>query len=188
MTGESTMRAARSAVGVALVLVAGASCRAQENKFLLDVSIPCCSSGEHMFGWVDAGDAGVDPYDLPEPPFPPGQYISAAFQIPGAADPNRWRRDLRATADFAIDLRETWALVLSTNTSPVTCDLTITSGDGDTSRLWLVFAGAYEDTLQLPVNISFELPQSETQLSIEVVDESLPVGATTWGAVKHMYE
>jgi hypothetical protein len=32
------------------------------------------------------------------------------------------------------------------------------------------------------------LAGAENRLTIEVVDEALPVGATTWGAIKQMYE
>ncbi len=181
------MRSLRIPAIVALILVIGASSQAQETTFVLDASIPCCSAGEHLFGWLDSSNAGVDPADVPEPPPPPGIHLAAWFRIPGIPEPNRWRRDLRATGDFTGDLRESWELVLSTNDSPTTCTLTIAPGEGDPLGLRLIFSGAYQDTLAIPATITFPLAD-ESQLFIEVVSEELSQSAMTWGGVKHTYE
>lgn len=177
----------RIPVAIALLLVVGAGAQAQEVTFRLDASIPCCSAGEHVFGWLDSSNAGIDPADVPEPPSPPVPHLAAAFRIPGLPEPNRWRRDLRATGDFTGDRRETWELVLSTNSGPATCTLTIAPGDGDPAGLRLIFAGAYQDTLAIPATISFPLAD-EAQLFIEVVAENVPNDAMNWGAVKLWYE
>lgn len=182
------MRITRFACVVVLLLLASARGRAQDTTLVLEASIPGCSSGVHLFGWLAESETGVDPSDVPEPPVPPGLHLSAAFSIAGAAEPNRWRHDFRAPADFAADAREKWVLTLATNAAPATCNLSIVPGLGTSEHLWLVFTGAIDDTLRVPLEVSCELATGLEPLTIEVLDESLAASRSTWGAVKHTFE
>lgn len=181
------MRTSQVSAAVALLLLAAVAVQAQEHTFVLNASIPCCSSGEHVFGWLDLGSAGIDPADVPEPPAPPAGHIVAAFRMPGVAEPELWQRDLRATADFAGDGRESWELLISTNELPATCTVTVAAGIGDATALRVIFAGACQDTMSLPASISFPL-DGEAQLFIEVVLEAVAVESMSWGSVKSLFD
>lgn len=179
------MRALIMVLAIGLVHVGGAA-RAADTTFILEASVPGSTAGEHQFGWLDGASSGLDAADVPEPPLPPGPYLAAGFDIPGVANPDRWRRDLRATADFTVDGRETWELTLMASSLPAECTLTVTAGIGDHTGLLLLFSGAHADTLALPATISFPL-DGEARLFIEVVEEALPTRPTTWGAAKCTY-
>lgn len=186
MIGVETMHAPRmSALAIGLLLASGVA-GAQEVTFTLDAGIPGCTAGEHVFGWLDASSTGIDPADMPEPPPPLGIYLAAAFQLPGVTEPDRWRRDLRATSDFMEDGRETWDLVLSTTGAQAVCNLTIAPGIGDPAGFRLLLSGACRDTLSVPGTVSFPLA-SAAQLRIEVVRRELANDTMTWGAAKRAY-
>jgi hypothetical protein len=181
------MRTSQITAVMALLMLAAVAVQAEEHTFVLNASIPCCSSGEHVLGWLDQSSAGMDPADIPEPPIPPGDHLVAAFRMPGVVEPELWRRDLRATSDFLGDGRESWELLISTNEAPATCTLTIAADVGAAAGLRVIFAGAYQDTTTLPVNLSFPL-DGEAQLFIEVVTEAVATESLTWGDVKSLYE
>lgn len=180
------MRISQVSAAVALLLFAAVAVQAGEHTFVLNASIPCCSSGEHVFGWLDLSSAGIDPADVPEPPTPPADHIRAAFRMPGVVEPELWQRDLRATADFDGDGRESWELLISTNEPATTCTVTVTAGIGDATALRVIFAGAYQDTLLLPASISFPL-DGDAQLLIEVISETVAVDSVNWGSVKSLF-
>lgn len=187
MIGAETMHAPRmSALAIGLLLAGGAAV-AQEVTFTLDADIPGCTAGEHVFGWLDASSAGIDPADMPEPPPPLGLYLAAAFRLPGVAEPDRWRRDLRATSDFVEDGRETWDLVLSTTGAQAVCNLTFAPGIGDPAGYRLLLGGACRDTLSVPGTVAFTL-SGAAQLNIEVLRVGLSHETMTWGAAKRAYE
>lgn len=181
------MRTSRITALAAMLMLATAAAQADDHMFLLDASITCCSSGQHVFGWLDASSAGQDPADIPEPPTPPGRHLAAAFRIPGVTDPELWRRDLRAATDFEGDGRETWELAISTGEAPTTCTVTITPDLGSASGLRVIFSGAYQDTTTIPTSISFPLDH-QAQLFIELATDAVAVEPMTWGGVKSLYE
>lgn len=186
MNGDKKMRTSPLMTALVLLLIGGAAL-AEEHTFVLEASIPCCSSGEHLFGWLDGSSAGIDPADVPEPPAPPADHIIAAFRMPGVAEPELWQRDLRATADFTGDGRESWEVAISTNEAPATCTVTVTPAVGAATGLRMIFAGAYEDTLAIPASISFAL-DGEAQLFIEVVTEAVAVESVSWGGLKSLFD
>jgi hypothetical protein len=187
MNGDGIMQTLRITAVMALLMLAAVAVQAEEHTFVLDASIPCCSSGEHLFGWLNASSGGMDPADVPEPPTPPSDHLVAAFRMPGVDEPELWRRDLRATADFLDDGRESWELSISTNEAPGTCTVTIAPVVGATTGLQVIFSGAYSDTTTFPVNISFPLA-GEAQLFIEVVAEAVASESMTWGDFKSLFE
>lgn len=170
---------------IAIVAVAGVA-SAAEVTLVLNATTAYCEAGAHEFGWRDDALTGLDPTDVPEPPPPLGSYLSAAFRLPGVAEPERWRRDLRATADFAGDRREAWELSLIPSWLPATCTVTIAAGSGDAGGLRLILSGVVADTLAVPATFSFPLG-SDSHLGIEVVDEALAAPPLTWGAAKCLY-
>ena len=153
---------------------------------VLEASTACCEAGAHQFGWLDGASAGLDPADVPEPPPPLGAHLRAGFRLPGVSDPDLWRSDLRATADFAADRRERWDLVLAPSALPATCTITVSAASGDAQALRLVVSGACADTLGVPATFSLPLG-SETLLGIEILDEALAAPPLTWGAAKCLY-
>ena len=175
---------------VAGALLAAAVCgqaRSQQTTLRLDADLPCCAAGEHILGWTDASLTGADPTDMPEPPEPPSIHLQAGFRLPGAPESSLWRRDLRATADFTGDNRETWDLRLSTDGPPAICTVTIAAGEGLTGSLRVVLSGAVQDTVQVPASVGFLLSGS-AWLAVEVVSEVLAAETMTWGGVKSLYD
>lgn len=180
------MRLTTLALVAGLALAGSPAARAADTTFVLEASIACCEAGEHRFGWLGTAASGVDPADVPEPPLPPDAYLAASFRIPGVTSPARWRRDLRADADFTADGREAWELAFAVSSLPAECTVTIAPGLGDPSGLLLVLSGAYADTLAVPAVFTFPLG-SDSRLGIEVLESALPASKVTWGAAKSAY-
>jgi hypothetical protein len=175
-------------VSACLVLACGARvCTASDLTFVLNAEVACCASGEHIFGWLDGSSTGIDPADVPEPPLPLGPYMSAFFHMPGVTDPDRWRRDLRASADFAVDGRESWDIEFVASSLPAMCTVTVAPGSGDPAGLALIFGGAYTDTTAIPATVTFPLGSS-TRLTIDVLEGALPAASTSWGDLKCLYK
>ena len=153
---------------------------------VVQAGIPCCSAGDHVLGWDDDALSGIDDLDIPEPPAPPTRHLLAGFRLPGASVETLWRRDLRATADFAGDDRETWDLWLTTDAPAAECNVMLTAGSGAWSGLRVILSGAVQDTVVVPAAVSFALSGSAL-LTLEVVKDTVADEGTSWGWVKSLF-
>jgi hypothetical protein len=112
------------AMGLAL---APEVCPAQDLVFKLSGRLgEDIAMGDHRFGFQANALTGVDPLDTPEPPLPPGSYISLAFIMEDPQFPlhSRWRDNFHSPVDW-VDFIETWEMVFSTDQSEEDCVVTL---------------------------------------------------------------
>jgi hypothetical protein len=175
----------------AAVLAAAVPATGQVALFSLQAQAGDLSTSGMQFGFHDDALDGPDPFDLPEPPAPPADYLSLAFAMPdpGGVFPNRWRRDIRAAGSF-VDQLELWELHVCTDQLGVDCQLDFAHLVGAELPLRLRVLGLGGEPLEvtLPGQVTFQLISEETVLWLELSSD-VPIAAETcsFGLLKIRY-
>ncbi len=169
-----------------------ASAGAQSIVITLQAHSDVVTSDLHRFGVHDDALMGLDGYDLPEPPPPPGSYLSLSFVMPGAATdlPNRWRHELRPSEIF-MDQTETWELVLETDQvgRPLLLDFAAEIGAQYPLAVTIVAPPERAYRVELPAQLPFVALAPVTTLRLELTsDDPVATQDVDWGALKRRYE
>lgn len=172
------------------LLLFAAAAQAQSIVLSVQAVDSSLGSGVHRFGVHDDALLGVDPYDLPEPPAPPGEHLSLAFRmpVPDAPLPDRWRDELRPS-EVLEDQTETWTLEFDALTSGGLAWLVFETLEGVDLPLSLTVTveGHPAQWVDLPGDLPVPANGVRT-ITVELVAEH-PVAreAETWGAVKTIF-
>ncbi len=149
-------------------------------------------SGPHLFGFHDDALAGIDDYDVPEPPHAPADYLSLAFTMldPDVPLPNRWRDELRNSAIFE-DQGETWRLLVETDHSG-TLRLYFDVLVGQQYPLSLEVSDAIGDRadllLDVPSVVPWPVTGSRMELDLTLTSSvAIPTDEATWSRLKALY-
>ncbi len=145
----------------------------------------------HRFGVHDDALMGLDGYDLPEPPPPPGSYLRLSFLMPGAATdlPNRWRHELRPSEIF-MDQTETWELILETDQvgRPLLLDFAAEIGAQYPLAVTILAPPERAYRVELPAQLPFVALAPVTTLLLELTsDDPVVARGATWSEIKRLY-
>jgi hypothetical protein len=148
-------------------------------------------SDVHRFGVHDDALMGLDGYDLPEPPPPPGNYLSLSFLMTGAATdlPNRWRHELRPSEIF-MDQTETWELVLETDQvgRPLLLDFAAEIGALYPLAVTILAPPERAYRVELPAQLPFVALAPVTTILLELTsDDPVELQQMQWGSLKSVY-
>ena len=167
------------------------SATAQELTFEFQVTIAGEASSWHAFGLREDAQQGIDAWDLPEPPPPPGapfrSYLAMFDPLEGL--PNRWLHDFRPVDSISQDRVELWQLVIEAPAGS-TCRLDLRSREpiGIPYELYWFGPGTYYVPLQAPASLTFTIDASPAVHFLELrLDESVNAQASTWGGVKSLF-
>lgn len=164
---------------------------AQEFTFEFRLTIGGASSDWHSFGLRADALNGVDAWDLPEPPAPPGATFLSYLSMfePVAGLPNRWRHDFRPTAGLTLDRVELWQFVIAAATGS-SCRLDVRARDpiGVYYDLYFLGPGTNRTQLLLPASVMFPIDAPWMVQYFELrLDASVATGSSTWGGVKSLF-
>jgi len=193
--GPATFLALHWALGLSLILISltilPATASGQSVIISLDASCAESVSGAHHFGFRDEALTGYGPYDMPEPPLAPAPYLAFSFSIPGSSVPlpNRWRDDIRSSADF-IDRVEVWEMHVETDLIGQFCSVAVDCVEGSEQPVELAVIGLdpIEISVPIPGTFSFTIGQPFSVVWLELTSDTPIVDSTTtWGEIKNMY-
>ena len=169
-----------------------APAQAQELTLEFQVTIGSVSTAWHAFGLRQDAQPGIDAFDLPEPPPPPGVPFSAylvMFQpLPGL--PNRWLDDLRPVDSLTSDRVELWQWHIESTGGGVNCRLDVREREpiGIPYDLYFVGSGLYHVPLQTPASYSFDITDNLMAQFFELrIDGGVPRERTSWGSIKSLF-
>lgn len=173
-------------------LCASSSASAQELGFEFRITIGGVSSDWHVFGLREDARQGIDHWDLPEPPPPPGatfrSYLSMFEPLEGL--PNRWLHDFRPVNSVTLDRVELWQLTIESPAVGSACSLDVrASGSIDVPYdLYFFGPGTYYTPLHVPATVLFPIGAPVVTQFFELrLDESVATEPTTWGGVKSLF-
>ncbi len=166
--------------------------RAQELTFEIQVTIGGTGSDWHAFGLREDALQGIDAWDLPEPPAPPGATFRSYLSMfePLAGLPNRWLHDFRPVNSITLDRVELWQLTIESAAVGSTCRIDVRARDpiGIPYELYFFGPGLYYTPLQAPASVSFPITAPAMTQFFELrLDESVATTPTTWGGVKSLF-
>ncbi|MBK7048897.1 MAG: hypothetical protein IPH48_20830 [bacterium] len=168
-----------------------ASAAAQEFTFEFQLTIGGATSGWHTFGLREDALPGIDAWDLPEPPAPPGatflSYLSM-FDPPDGL-PNRWLREFRPVSSVTLDRIELWQFVIAAPTGS-SCRLDVRARDpiGTYYDLYFFGPGTNRTQLLVPASVMFPIDAPWMIQFFELrLDSSVATGNSTWGGVKGLF-
>lgn len=173
-------------------LALAAPAAAQELTFEFQVTIDGIASPWHTFGLREDALQGVDAWDLPEPPAPPGTtfrtFLSMFEPLPGL--PNRWLHDFRPVNSITLDRVELWQFTIEAAATGSTCRLDVRARDpiGIPYDLYFFGPGTYYTPLQAPASVTFPIDAPWMVQFLELrLDESVATDRSTWGGVKSLF-
>lgn len=165
---------------------------AQELTFEFQVTIGGAASDWHAFGLREDALQGIDHWDLPEPPPPPGatfhSYLAMFEPLEGL--PNRWRHDFRPVNSVTLNRVELWQLVIESPAVGGSCrlDVRLREPIGIPYELYLFGPGTYYIPLQAPASVTIPILASSMVHFLELrLDESVTAAPFTWGGVKSLF-
>lgn len=178
-------------LGMAL-LHATSNASAQELTFEFQVTIGGASSDWHAFGLREDALQGIDAWDLPEPPSPPGTTFRSYLTMfePLAGLPNRWLHDFRPVNSVTLDRVELWQFTIESPAADGDCRIDVRARDpiGIPYDLYLFGPGTYYTRLQAPASVTFPIIAPVMTQFFELrLDESVAVSTSTWGGVKSLF-
>ena len=173
-------------------LVATSPASAQELTFEFQVTIGANTSDWHVFGLREDARQGIDSWDLPEPPPPPGAAFRSYLPMfePLEGLPNRWLHDFRPVNSITLDRVDPWQLTieLPATGSMRRLDVRATQPSDVPHDLYFFGPGTYYTPLQVPASVSFPIIAPVMTQFFELrLDESVATAPTTWGGVKSLF-
>ncbi len=165
---------------------------AQLHTFGYRVTINGSASDWHTFGVRPGALPGIDDFDLPQPPPPPGILFQTYFVMlePLTGLPNRWLDDFRPAGESSSGGVELWQFVIESPDAGATCrlelqDLAPVSSAFD---LYLIGANGAPEALALPAVVDFAVDGAVMNRFLELrYGNPIPVEHDTWGGVKALY-
>ena len=175
-----------------LPLVVTATARAQEFTFAYRVTINGSVSDWHTFGLRAGALPGVDAFDLPEPPPPPGFPFQTCFVMsePPVGLPNRWLSEFRPTTGDNAGGVELWHVLIASPDGGANCrlevrDLAPVSTSFD---LYLIGGTGGSEALALPAVLDFAVDGASMTRFLELhFGNPIPVEPGSWGNVKALF-
>lgn len=175
-----------------LSLSTATAARAQLHTFGYRVTINGSTSDWHTFGLRLGALPGLDAFDLPQPPPPPGFPLQTYFVMlePPTGLPNRWLSDFRPAGESSNGGVELWQFVIESPDAGAACrlelqDLAPVSSAYD---LYLIGANGASETLTLPAVVDFSVDSTTMTRFLELhYGSPIPVEHGSWGAVKALY-
>jgi len=176
---------------ISLAACAG-SVHAFDLTFGVEASLHDSQAGRHIFGVRDGASNAVDPYDRPEPPPAPADYLWLAFTMPEYDGPlaNAWREEYRDPGAIVDDNSEVWHVVVATDAAPgdlvLACDFDLMGGVYFSLR----YLGPPYGEIEMPVPGTLVVPLtgSEFEFWLELIYQGeVDAGATSWGGVKALF-
>lgn len=135
---------------------------------------------------------GIDAYDIPEPPPPPGatyrSYLVMFEPLPGL--PNRWLEDFRPVNGITVDRVELWQLQIESSSIGANCriDVRARTPIGIPYDLYFFGPGTYYVPMQVPATVSFPINANVLVQFFELrLDESVAGERTSWGGIKTLF-
>lgn len=173
-------------------LCAAAMATAQELTFEFQVTIGGISSDWYMFGLRNDAQQGVDAWDLPQPPAPPGATFWSYLSMlePEAGLPNRWLHDFRPVSGAMLDRVELWQLTIESAAIGGICrvDIRSTGPIGIRHELYCFGSNLDQTRVQLPTYVSFPVTATSLTMYFELrLDESVATTRSTLGGVKSLF-
>lgn len=189
---KAALRLLVPALACLLSLSAAPTARAQQHTFGYRVTINGIASDWHTLGLRPGGLPGLDAFDLPQPPPPPGFPFQTYFVMlePPSGLPNRWLNDFRPVGENSSGGSELWQFVIESPDAGAACrlelqDLAPVSSAYD---LYLIGADGAPATLALPATIEFPLDGVAMTRYLELhYGSPIPVAHDSWGGVKALY-
>lgn len=146
---------------------------------------------DHYFGFKDGALTGVDPLDTPEPPLPPGSFLSMAFTMHDPEFPtiSRWRDNFHNPADWEDGL-ETWEMVFSTDQSEQDCQVTfeLVSGELAGMQVWLQKPGQSITQLAIPGEFTIDAAEMGEVIVLELRDNRHLITRISLGGLKSLFQ
>ncbi len=174
-----------------LALCLAAPAAAQQHTFGYRVTINGATSDWHTFGLRLDALAGLDAYDLPQPPPPPGFPFTTYFVMldPPAGLPNHWLGEFRPTAQGAIGNVELWQLAIESPDTGANCRLEVQDLAPVSSAYDLYLLGeSGAEAMFLPAVLDFPVTGPSMTRYLELhYGTPVPVEHDTWGNVKALY-
>lgn len=175
---------------IAALCLAPATAPAATWVFCLDAASGDLAAGPHLFGVRPAAAAGLDAWDVPEPPLPPSDYLALAFHMaePSDAWPDRWHDEFRPESAFADEL-ELWSLDLETDRpgEPVTLTVDLLVGAPSEAEVFLLGPEGRR-RMEFPATLTLTPTAPVTPLWVEVhVLDPVPAPSAGFSEVKRMY-
>lgn len=175
-----------------LSILAAAPAGAQQHTFACRVTINGIASDWHTFGLRIDAQPGIDAYDLPQPPPPPGSlfqaYLVMISQAPGL--PNRWLSDFRPVDEGGAGGVELWQLAIESVDAGAACRLEVQDVTPLPSAfdLYLIGPGGGASLLSLPAVVEFPVDGAVMTRHFELqFGTAIPVEHGAWGSVKALY-
>ncbi len=189
-------RPLRSVVFGMMAAISFAACAGSAHAYDLTIgfsaSLHDTQAGLHIFGVRDGASNGVDLFDRPEPPPPPGDFLRLAFTMPDYDGPlaNAWREEYRDPAVFDDDHREVWHVVVATDIALGELVLTFDVDLGWGIDFTLRYLGPPYDEIVVPVPSTLVVPLTGTEFDfwLELSSEGpVDAAAATWSDVKALF-
>ncbi len=191
MAGHAFPRAAWAIAALLGCAMAGGT-GAQDLELGLTPSVAGESGAVRQIGArIDAED-GLDGWDLPEPPAPPGGCPLAALVMPDGSGPlpNAWRHDYRSLDTLIEQESLIWELRICAQAGPMTVTLAIVEIGAYPAdfQLWVHDLQGGSAQVMVPGTLDLEMTGLETTIQLEVlVGGGMSTESTSWSALRSLY-
>lgn len=176
----------------ALACITATTSPAAETTCEFRVVIDGSATAWNRFGLRNGALPGVDAFDMPAPPPPPGFPFDAYLVMPGspAGLPNRWFGEFRPTHDGSIEVVDLWEFAVASPEIGALCRIEVRPVSpvsyGDQLSLLPPTGGSCDMTM----GGSFEFPLDAFPVSLWFelrTGSPVPVQQNTWGSVKTLF-